>query len=222
MGILVVGASACGSCSESADPEATEAVADDEQAPTDETAEQEAAATETEDPEVPDGQVLSFSIEGGRLDGKQFDMQVSGALGFWLYDPAAGRTMISARDQAHGLDAFLHVSVPMEEAGTYEFQAGSIGADSLVQLRFRDSDADEKFALLAVEGQLELQEPVDDMLVGSFGGKFVYSSTYNTKGIKDVPEDQREYATVTDGRVAVEWKDRIGGKARRWGQVASR
>jgi hypothetical protein len=209
-GLAFLSLSACGSCAGDEPEEVveeTEAVEEGvEEAPPE------------DQPEAPDGQSLSFSVQGGELDGKRFDVKVPDNIGYWLYDPKGKSTMISARGEDHDLDAYLYAAIPVNEPGVYEYRAGGAGADTRVQLRFRDAEAGESFALIAVEGKMELEAPVQDYLQGTFGGKFVYSKRLGAD-LKDIPEEKRQYVTIEDGRFAVSWKDRIGGNAQRWGNA---
>jgi hypothetical protein len=206
-GLLLVSLAACGSCEK--EEEVSEAI---------EATEDEATAV-AEEPtpqvQVPGGQQLSFAIEGGRLDGKSFEIEVADNLGYWLFDAKGKNTLIAARGGANDLDTFLNVAVPIKEPGTYEYRPGASGADSRVQVRFRDKEAGKTFALIAVEGGLTVEHAVEDYLVGTFGGKFVFSEKLGAD-LKKISEDDREYATIKDGRFAVSWKDRLGGKAERW------
>jgi hypothetical protein len=196
----------CGSCSKDEPAEAAESAE-----------EQSVAVEEVEEvqPEAPDGQRLAFVVEGGQLDGTRFDLQVADNVGYWLYDPKGRNTMVAARGNAQGFDAFLNAVVPLKEPGTYEFRPGTTAADTRVQIRFREVESTESFALIASEGSLTVEGPIDDYLVGTFSGKFIYSKKLGAD-LKEMSDDDREFVTVKDGRFAVTWKDRLGGKAERW------
>lgn len=208
LGIATLLLAACSSCSDGEGAEATSRSVDDPQG---------VPEIVEEDPilEAPDGQSLTFEVEGGRLDGKSFDVEVPDNLGYWLFDPKGKQTVIAARGEAHGLDAYLYTTLRRTEPGVYEFSPGKHGADTGVQIRFRDREAGTAFALVAVEGFMELKGPVDDYLLGELVGRFVYSERMGAD-LKDLPEEEREYAKVRNGEFAVSWKDRIKGKALRW------
>jgi hypothetical protein len=204
--LIAMSLAACGSCSKDEEGQATEAVKEEPKAP------------EPEPP--PTEQRLSFSTQGGDLDGRTFDQQVADAVGYWLFDPKGGNTMIAARAAEHGLDTYFYAALPTDGPGTYEFRAGPKGADTRVQVRFREVEGGKTFALLAVDGKLELEKVLGDYLIGSFSGKFVRSERLGAD-LGDIPEDQRQYVTISNGKFQVTWKDRLGGNATRWGGMAA-
>jgi hypothetical protein len=208
--LLTVSLAACDSCSK-----------EEEQAPDE--AKEEAKGPEPDPGPAeppPTEQRLSFSATGGGLDGKQFDLLVSDSMGFWMFDPNSKKTMVSARGLAGDLDTYLYVAVPQVGVGSYEFRPSDKGADTQVQLRFRQTNDNKGFALLAVQGKLEFEKLLGDYLIGSFSGKFVRSERLGAD-LADIPEAKRQYVNVSGGRFQVSWKDRLGGKAARWG-VASK
>lgn len=209
--LLALSLAACDGCGSEKAEGADEAEAD-EQA---EAVEEAPAEPEEEEPELPDAPKLAFTVEGGELDGKTFDLEVSSSVGYWLFDPEGKNTMVAARGAQHGYDVYFYAAVPMKETGTYDFRAGASGADTRVQIRMRKDDSDDAFAYLASEGTLEFEQQEEDWLVSSFEGKFIRSEKMGAD-LKDMPEEERTYATMSDGQVAVEWKDRMGGKAARW------
>jgi hypothetical protein len=205
--LIAMSLAACGSCSKE-EGQAAEEVKEEPKAP------------EPEPEPPPTEQRLTFSTQGGEdLDGKTFDQQVADAVGYWLFDPKGGNTMIAARAAEHGLDTYFYAAIPQDGAGTYQFKAGPKGADTRVQIRFREVEGGKTFALLAVEGNLELEKVLGDYLIGSFSGKFVRSERLGAD-LGDIPEDQRQYVTISNGKFQVTWKDRLGGKATRWGATA--
>lgn len=210
LSLVALALAACDGCGAEKAEGAEETGADDKAE-----AVQEESAEAEEEPELPDAPKLAFTVEGGDLDGKTFDIEVSGSVGYWLYDPKGRNTMIAARGAQHGYDVYFYAAVPMKETGTYEFRTGASGADTRVQIRMRKEDSEDAFAYLASEGALELETQEEDWLVSSFEGKFIRSEKMGAD-LKDMPEEERTYATMSGGQVAVEWKDRMGGKAARW------
>ncbi|MFW6050940.1 MAG: hypothetical protein ACODAU_07190 [Myxococcota bacterium] len=213
---LSLGLAACDGCG--ADDEAAEETSEEaaEQAPAEEAPAEEAPAEEAEPEErIPDSPHLGFTVEGGDLDGKAFDIDVADAVAYWLFDPKGKNTMIAARGKEHDHDAYFYAAVPLKETGAYEFRPGASGADTRVQIRMRAEGEERAFAYLAHEGELVLETQVDDWLVGTFQGKFIRSEKMGAD-LKDIPEEKRDYVTIRDGKFAVTWKDRMGGKATRW------
>lgn len=161
------------------------------------------------------GQKLAFTVEGGELNGKAFDIQVADTIGYWLYDPTGHNTMIAARGQQNGYDVYFYAALPMDKPGSYMFKAGPSGADTRVQIRMRKEGSDKAFAYLASEGQITLNKTMEDWLQGTFYGKFVRSEKMGAD-LPNIPKDKRTFVKITKGSFAVTWKDRMGGKAKRW------
>lgn len=166
-------------------------------------------------PKVPSVQKLSFAVGGGELDGKTFNLTVPDNIGYWMYDPIGKNTMIAARGEAYGYEAYFYAALPMKHVGTYKFVPGPSGADTRVQIRVRKVGSKEQFALLATQGELVLGPQPGDWLEGTFHGKFVRSDKMGAD-LQHMPAAKRKYVQISGGSFAVSWKDRMGGRAQKW------